>query len=382
MNTKEIGEIKRRVRRDRSNMQVVYGCYVGADKKIISDFKAGVGTMPENEAEKYFALFKKTLSGTLGKTLHDISFSTKQVAEHDGHHNLLMEARRTALSEDKIRNELYQRIVEAIDLECNYLILLGCDTYDVPFKTKDDVEQDDCSDESFTYILCSICPVKETTPNLHYVHDEKAFHDGGMIHAVNKPALGFMFPAFDSRATNIYGALLYGKDTSKSHQELVDAIFGTQVPEAADEQKTSFDAILRASMGDECSMELVQSLHEQAITNTQLHKEAKSPDILTVDRNDVEKLLSVAGASDDKVNDFGDAFEEAFGMNASVPLGNIIDVKHYTVKTPDVTIKVAPDRAGDVEIRKIGGITYVCIAADGGVEVNGIPLALDSGSAE
>ena len=153
MNTKEIGEIKRRVRRDRSNMQVVYGCYVGADKKIISNFKAGVGTMPENEAEKYFALFKKTLSGTLGKTLHDISFSTKQVAEHDGHHNLLMEARRTALSEDKIRNELYQRIVEAIDLECNYLILFGCDTYDVPFKTKDDVEQDDCSDESFTFLF-------------------------------------------------------------------------------------------------------------------------------------------------------------------------------------------------------------------------------------
>jgi hypothetical protein len=377
MNTKELGEIKRRVRRDRSNMSTIYGCYVGSDKKIISEFKASIGTMPENEAEKYFALFKKVLSGTIGKTIHDITFSTKQVAAGEEHHALLTNLQRTAASDDTKRNELYQQIVEAIDLESNYLILLGCDTYDVPFKTKDDETQAECSEESFTYLLCAICPVKETAPNLHYVHDEKAFHDGGMIHAVNKPAMGFMFPAFDGRATNIYGALLYGKDTSKSHQELVGAVFGTGTPEAADEQKSSFDAILSAAMGSECNMELVQSLHEQAWANTQLHKEAKVPEILTVDRNGVERLLSESGASSDKINDLGDAFEAKFGMNAEVPLGNIIDTKHYVIKTLDATIKIAPDRTQDVLVRKIGGIPYVCVVADGGIEVNGIQLSAD-----
>ena len=377
MNLKEIGEIKRRVRRDRSNMTNVYGCYVGSDKKIISEFKAGIGSMPENEAEKYFALFKKTLSGTMGKTLHDIVFSTKQVADREDHHQLLSDLLRMALSDDDKRNELYQNIVEAIDLECNYLILLGCDTYDVPFKTKDDAVQEDCSEECFKYILCAICPVKETAPNLHYVHDEKAFHDGGMIHAVNKPAMGFMFPAFDNRATNLYGALLYGKDTSESHQELVDAVFGTRTPEAADEQKSSFNAILSASMGEECNMELVKSLHEQALANTQMHKEAKVPETLTVNRNSIESILCASGASPEKVNDFGDAFDEEFGMDAEVPLGNIVDTKHYVIKTPDAVIKVAPDHAQDVEVRKIGGITYVCIVADGGIEVNGIQVSAD-----
>ena len=58
---KEIGEIRRRVRRDRSNMTAIYGCYVNDNKEIISEFRQSVGTMPENEAEKYFALFKQIL---------------------------------------------------------------------------------------------------------------------------------------------------------------------------------------------------------------------------------------------------------------------------------------------------------------------------------
>ena len=51
MNAKEIGEIRRRVRRDRSNMTTVYGCYVNAQKEIISEFSQSTGLMPENEAE-------------------------------------------------------------------------------------------------------------------------------------------------------------------------------------------------------------------------------------------------------------------------------------------------------------------------------------------
>ena len=71
MNEKEIGEIRRRVRRDRSNITAIYGCYVNAQKEIISEFKQSTGIMPENEAEKYFGLLKRTLSGGIGKNLLD-----------------------------------------------------------------------------------------------------------------------------------------------------------------------------------------------------------------------------------------------------------------------------------------------------------------------
>ena len=51
MNTKEIGEIRRRVRRDRSNMTAVYGCYVNDNKEIVSEFRQSTAVMSENEAD-------------------------------------------------------------------------------------------------------------------------------------------------------------------------------------------------------------------------------------------------------------------------------------------------------------------------------------------
>ena len=68
MNEKEIGEIRRRQRRDRSNMTAIYGCYVNDNKEIITEFKQSTGIMPENEGEKYFALLRRTLSGSIGRT--------------------------------------------------------------------------------------------------------------------------------------------------------------------------------------------------------------------------------------------------------------------------------------------------------------------------
>ena len=110
MNEKEVGEIRRRMRRDRSNMPAVYGCYVNTQKEIISEFSQSLGIMPENEAEKYFALLKRTLSGTIGKNLIDITFKTSQVADSP-EHKMLMELRKTALKDEELRGRFYQRII-------------------------------------------------------------------------------------------------------------------------------------------------------------------------------------------------------------------------------------------------------------------------------
>ena len=194
MNDKEIGELRRHLRRDRSNMTNIYGCYVNDNKEIISEFSQSLGIMPENESEKYFALLKRTLSGTLGKNLIDISFKTSQVAGSP-EHKLLMDLRECRLKDDELRRTFYQKIIDTVTFDGNYLILMGAETYDVPFKSKDDSFQKDNSEESYTFFLCSICPVKQTKPNLHYVPSEKVFHDGAMADMVSAPALGFLFTA-------------------------------------------------------------------------------------------------------------------------------------------------------------------------------------------
>ena len=373
MNDKEIGEIRRHLRRDRSNITAIYGCYVNENKEIISEFRQSTGMMPENESDKYFALLRRTLSGSIGKNLIDITFKTSQVAGSP-EHKLLMDLRSSQLKDDAMRQDFYKKIIDTLVIEGNYLILLGCDSYDVPFKSKDDSFQKDNSEETYTYILCTICPVKQTKANLHYVPEEKLFHDGAMNQMVSAPAIGFLFPAFDNRSTNIYNALYYTHDTKASQDALIETLFNTPVPKPAAEQKKSFEALLTTSLGEECSLDVVQTVHDQLCQRIELHKESKVPEPLMVSKEEVKEVLSSCGVSEEHVAKFSVDYDEVFGFEADLHPKNIIDNKHFELKTPDVVIKVDPARSDLIETRIIGGVKYIMICADEDVEVNGVSI--------
>ena len=292
-------------------------------------------------------------------------------------HKLLMDLRESKLKDEALLEKLYANIIENVIMDDNYLILVGCDTYDVPFKSKDDSFQKDNSDESFTYLVCSICPVKQTKPTLHYVAEEKSFHDGAINHLVSAPVLGFLFPAFDNRSTNIYNALYYTKNTKESNENLVAALFNTPIPKPAAVQKESFEALLTTSLGEECSMEVVQEVHNELCQRIQMHKEAKVADPLLIDKEDVKQMLKECGVSENHVAKFSVDYDEAFGFEAGLHPKNIIDNKRFEIKTPDVSIKVAPDRADLIETRVIGGVKYILICADENVEVNGVNIHID-----
>ena len=373
MTEKEIGEIRRRVRRERSNMTAIYGCFVNEQKEIITEYRQSTAMMSENEADRYFGLMKRILSGTLGKNLLDITFRTAQVADSP-EHKLLMDLRSTALKDDALRLQLYRKIIDNVHLDSGYLILLGCDSYDVPFKSKDDTTQADNSSEVYTYVMCAVCPVKQTKPNLHYVAQEKLFHDGAINHMVGAPHLGFLFPAFDHRSTNIYNALMYSRDIKDDHEEFVQALFNTPVPKAAADQKKSFEALLTTTLGEDCSMDLVQTVHDEICQRIEMHKEAKVPDPLMISKEDVQAVLSQCGVSQEHMAKFSVEYDEAFGFEADLHPKNIIDNKKFEIKTPDVSIKVAPDRSDLIETRVIGGVKYIMICADEDVEVNGVSI--------
>ena len=73
---------------------------------------------------------------------------------------------------------------------------------------------------------------------------------------------------------------------------------------------------------------------------------------------------------------FGEQYDQAFGEGTQLSPRNLVDTKHLEVKTPDVTIRVNPDRGDLVETRLIDGARYILIRAEEGVEVNGIQLQL------
>ncbi len=370
MITKEVNELRRHIRRDRSNMTAIYGCYVNDKQEIIAQFRQSTGMMSENESEKYFSLMKRVVSGSLGRSLIDICFKTAQVA-NSPEHSLLMNLRKDP-GNDETRTAFFRKVIESRPLDENYVILLGCDSYDVPFKNKDGSM--DGGEETFTFILCAICPVKQSQPKLHYDAQEQLFRDGGIINTVGAPELGFLFPAFDRRSTNIYNALYYTHSPKESHRSFVDAVFCTPIPMPAAQQKQSFEAILTRALDEECSMDIVQTVHEQLCQRIELHKESRVPEPLLISKEEVADVLQGCGVTEQGISKFDAEYDDSFGTDAQLHPKNIINSRRFEVKTPDVSITVSPDRADLIETRVIGGIKYILINAEEQVEVNGVRI--------
>lgn len=375
MNEKEIAELRRRFRADKSSISRVRGCYVNEKREIISQFDQSLGILGQTESEQLLATLRKTLSGTLGKNLLDIPFDTRQVVEGD-QHKLLMALRNSALRDEEAVSAFYQRVIQSLDLEGNYLILLVQDDYDVPYRSKDGERQDDASSEVFRYILCSICPVKQTKEALSYYVYENAFHSISADWVVSAPEMGFLFPSFDERSTNLYDALYYCKDTSQTHPDFVEAVFHAPAPMPAAEQMETFQALLEDTLSDECRYQVVQSVHGQLREMIEEHKANKVEEPLVVDKGTVRRVLEHSGVSEEHVEAFEERYDDAFGADADLSPRNLVDTKQLEITTPDVTIKVSPDRGDLVETRLIDGARYILIRAEEGVAVNGVPIQI------
>ena len=382
MNQKEVSELRRRFRPEKSAVSRVYGCYVnGSSREIISYLDESLGNMPQEEAEKYLSLLKKSLSGALGKNLIDVVFSTRQVADSD-EHRLLSALRESGLKDGEIRETFYRTVTGALDMgDSNYLILLACDTYDVPHRGGDGEMDPDGSDQVFSYIVCSVCPVKNCKMELGYFPGENEFHSCAAGQIVSAPELGFLFPAFDGRAANIYNALFYSRKPDQIHQEFLDAVFHTEPPMSAAEQKEAFEGALAGALENTCSLEVIQAVHGRLLEKIEANREDKEAEPLALSAGEIGGILRDCGVPEERAEVFQQQCGQAFGGAALNP-ENLIDAKRFDVKTEQATISIDPAYSYLVETRIIDGRKYLLIPAGEGVEVNGLSVGLEAGNPE
>ena len=378
MNQKEVSEIRRRFRPDYSNITKVTGVYVSDTGEILSRFTQSVGMMLDDEKEKLLGILKRTLSGGLGKNLLDLSIPTQEVAQGPSL-ALLSKLRDSQLEDTEAAQAFFDQVIPTVTMETNYLILLCCDAYDVPHRGRDGLGGD--SEEVYRYLISCVCPVKLTKSNLSFQVKEGEFHNSKTDWVVGAPELGFLYPAFDSRATNLYGALLYSRSIADNHEDFIRAVFNAEPPMAAAEQRETFQSALCDALEESCSMEVVQSVHDYLRQRIQEHKDSRDPEPLAVTAGEVSGVLRNCGVPEARVEAFQSACGKSFGEGALAP-ANLIDAKHFAVKTADATIQVDPERSYLVEARIIDGRRYLLVPADESVEVNGLGVriaARDSG---
>lgn len=367
----EINELKRLYTPSNCSITRICGCYVDGEKNKKTEFKEAFLSLPEEEIFKYFELLRKTLSGSLGKNLLNLDFPLASEQE-GGTQAALLALRDSKLKDDALIEEFYDRVINTYEYVGNYLILLIHDAYDVPGKTTDGLTMDDASDTVFEYIMCCICPVNLSKPGLSYDSINNEFHNRIRDWVVEMPETGFLFPSFNDRATDIHSTLFYSKNPEEAHSEFVENILGCTMPLSAGTQKEAFQALIEETLGDEVEYEVVKNIHENLTEMIDEHKEIPEP--LTLDKHQVKSLFEKSGVKEEKLTDFDKLYDAAAGEDTSLFVNNVANVRTFEVKTPDVVVKVNPERADLVNTLQIDGKRCLVIEINDHVEVNGITI--------
>ena len=375
MNRKEIREIKKRFNPDMDNFGHIYGCYVNAAHEIIAYMDSPTMLMGNEEREMYMKTLKKTLSGALGKNLLNVEFSTAQVEDSD-EHRLLQTLRTSHLSNETMRKILFQRIIDNVDMgDVGYVILLASDSYDVPYKNGCSDEWSEESTDQFEYFICYLCPVKDPKGALRYLAEEQNFRAASTGSILGAPKMGFMFPTFDDRMTNIYRALYYTRSSADVHQDFLKAVFNLdKLPMAANTQKNAFDSALADSLGDECSMDVVKALHSRIGERIDVLKGVGADDVPEIHINELEEILMKSGTSDEAIEKFHDTCKNYFEGEEFFNPENLINRKQFKLETAEMNVSIDPEHAFGIKTEIIDGRQYLMIPINEGLTVNGVDV--------
>ena len=374
MNKKEVAEIRRQYVPERCTISRICGCYVHAEKNIKTTMKEAFLSLPEDDAFKYFTIFKKTLSGTVGRNLVNLDFPLEE--EHEGgHQEFLLKLRNSKLKDDALVEEFYNRIIDTFPFGENYYIILIHVAYDVPGKATDGTEMYDASDNVFEYLLCSLCPVHLSKPGLGYNETKNCIENRIQDWIVDQPMKGFLFPAFNDRYTDIHSMLYYTKNATDLQEDFLKNMFGcTRIPLDADSQKETFNCLIADTLGTDCDYSVVKNIHE--ILNEKIEEFKDSPEPLELGKQDVRRLFEDSGVPDSRMEDFDQCYDEEVGEQTTFLATNIASSRKFNIETPDVVVKVNPEAADLVETRIIDGRQCLVIAINEHVEVNGISIAV------
>ena len=371
MNKKEIAEIKKLFTKEKCCINRLCGCYVDADKNKVAQMKEAFLSIPEEEMYKYLDIFRRSLSGTIGKNLLNMEFPLEQEMG-EGTQKSLLALRDSELKDDVILEQFYDKIIETYYHPENYLILMIHGSYDIPMKTSDGLEMEDASDYIYNFILCCLCPVKLSKAGLCYNAETNSIQDRIRDWIVDMPEQGFLFPAFQDRNADIHGLLYYSKNSEELCPEITEQLLGCIQPIPAKQQKETFQTMIEETLGDECVYDVVRNIHENL--NEMIEEQKESLEPVELDKTEVKKLLVRSGAPEENLEQFEKQYDEEFGAKMTVLANNISDTRKFEIKTPDVTVKVNPERSELVETRLVDGVPCLVIPLTDEVEVNGIHI--------
>ena len=244
----DVQELRRRLKKTECTFGRLCGCYVNSGKQIVLKFTDMFSELEEDEYFKYLEIAKKTISGTLGSNLLELEFDRNEAS--DERRTYLLTLRDSRLANEELLDRLYEKVIEEYSYPGNYLILVYHDIYDVPSKATSGEEQEE-SEEIYEYLLCAVCPVDLAKPALGYKEDENRIGARDRDWVVGLPDLGFVYPAFASRGSDVNSVMYYVRTGRPSHAEFIENVLGCISQRTAAEDKLAFRNVVIDAFGEQ-----------------------------------------------------------------------------------------------------------------------------------
>lgn len=244
----DVQELRRRLKKTECTFGRLCGCYVNSGKQVVTKFTDQFSELEEDEYYKYLEIAKKTFSGTLGANLLELEFERSDRGIE--HQKYLLTLKGSRLANEELLDRLYEQVIEGYGYPGNYLILVYHDVYDVPSKATSGEEQDE-STEIYEYLVCAVCPVELAKPALGYKEEENRIGARERDWVVGLPDLGFVYPAFANRGSDVNAVMYYVKTGRPSHPEFIENVLGCVAQRTAAEDKLAFKNIVHDAFGED-----------------------------------------------------------------------------------------------------------------------------------
>ena len=329
MNRKDILELKRRFKKDQCTFTKLCGCYVNGEKKILLEFRESFLNLADEDFFKYLEISKKVLTGGIGNNLLELNFPLDENFENEKQ-GFLMQLKKSGLKDDVLLRKFYDSIIDSYDYTGNFLILVFHDAYDVMTKTTDNIKLDE-SEEVYEYIMCAICPVSPSKPGLGYFEEQRKIKARIRDWVVEVPTVGFVFPGFIDRSSDVNAIMYYTKNAKDPHPELMENTLGCLPKQTATIQKETFHSIIKSTVSsdDDVSEKVFTDIQENLNTMieeyNEIYEDTKSAPI-ALSKDKVKKLLIDSGVSEEVTAKIEASYEENFGED--LPLAkSLVDAK-------------------------------------------------------
>lgn len=369
---KEISEIKKLYGIEECTVDQIAGCYINADKEIISAFSEHFLNKEENEIFKYLDIFKQGLSGKIGKELNTLYFPIGEGNTIGENQNFLLKLHESGLKDNNLLNLFWDRAREAYPITENALFLLIHNVFDVPGRGNDQFKNMDASDEVYDYISFYICPVKLEDAGLAYDSVNKQFSCKDTRWCVQKPTYSFLFPSFEDRCSNADAITVYTKKTDGSMDSFTAEFLGIEPVISADEQKKIFQEVMedaiKSSVSKIDSVQIMTSMVECLEEKKGCDSEPGS-----LKAEDFVSIAKESGMDENMISSLYDGIRKQFKEDP-IQAENIINPKKIEFKTEDFIARVSADLAPRVKTDIVGNTKYLMIplVTDAGLTIEGV----------